>query len=73
MRQRTVSAASTILSAIGILAVVVGIVLIVLDYTGRGDTSGLDYKDVGILVVGIVLTGIGGSLAIRKGSVAPPS
>lgn len=66
------SAASTTLLVVGILAVIAGAVLVALDYIGVGDTSGLDYKDVWIIVVGIVLAGIGGALAGRKKPAAPP-
>lgn len=66
------STGSTIVLGVGILAIVAGVVFIALDYAGMGDTSGLDYKDVGIIVVGIVLAGIGGALAGRKKPMPAP-
>ena len=56
------SSASTALVVIGALLVVLGVGALALDLTGHGDSSGLDYKDVGILVVGVILLGIGAGL-----------
>ena len=66
------SAGSTALLILGVLLVIAGIGLIALDYAGKGDTSGIDYKDVGILVVGIVLAALGAALSRRgRATVAP--
>lgn len=66
------STGSTVLTVLGVLAILAGIGLIALDYLGKGDTSGLDYKDVGIIVVGIVLAAIGAALSGRKPAAATP-
>lgn len=60
------SRSSTALLVVGIVAMVAGAAFIVLDLTGMGDSSGLDYKDLGIVVLGVVLSGIGAALAVRK-------
>ena len=67
-----VSRAYTALAGVGIVLFVVGIVLIALDYSGLGDTSGLDFKDVGLVVVGLILAGIGGVMSVRKSTAPPP-
>lgn len=64
------SAGSTVLLALGLLAIVAAVALIALDYLGRGDTSGLDPKDLGILGAGVVLVGVGAALGRAR---TPPS
>ncbi len=44
---------------LGILAIVAGVAFVALDLLGRGDSSGADPKDLGIIVVGIVLVAVG--------------
>ncbi|HUZ79705.1 MAG TPA: hypothetical protein VMV28_03705 [Thermoplasmata archaeon] len=61
------------LAAVGIVLFVAGIVFIALDYSGVGDTSGLDLKDVGLVVIGLILAAIGGAMAVRKRPASPPS
>jgi hypothetical protein len=59
---------------VGILLVLVGIGTMTLDYLGRGDSSGLDLKDLGLLIVGIILVIVGGAWGSRGSSTpAPPS
>ena len=67
-----VSRGYTALAVIGIVLFVAGIVFIALDYSGRGDTSGLDLKDVGLVVIGLILAAIGGAMAVRKRPASPP-
>ena len=55
-----------ILAVVGVLAVVAGLAFIALDYLGAGDTSGLDPKDVGIVVVGVILLLAGLFLGRRR-------
>jgi hypothetical protein len=53
------ASASTALLVIGVLLVLLGAGAIALDMMGHGDSSGLDYKDLGILGIGFVLLIIG--------------
>jgi len=50
---------ATTLKLIGVLLIIGAIALIIIDLSGVGDTSGLDYKDVGILIVGLIILIIG--------------
>ncbi len=59
------SATSTALIVIGVILVVVGAASMALDLSGRGDFGGLDPKDLGTLVVGILLLVVGGWLRGR--------
>lgn len=68
-----VSKAYTALAAVGILVFLAGLAFIVLDYMGKGDTSGLDVKDVGIMILGLVLAAIGGVMSVRKKPEASPA
>ena len=61
------------LAAVGILVMLAGMAFIVLDLMGKGDNSGLDPKDLGIVVVGLILTVVGGALSVRKTPVPPPA
>ena len=68
------SAGSTALVVLGVLFVIAGVAFIALDTIGRGDySSGIDPKDAGILVVGIVLAAIGGVLGRRKPAPTAPA
>lgn len=60
------SKAYVALTVVGVLVLLAGIVFVVLDYTGNGDTSGLDPKDLGILLVGLVLAIVGAVMSTRK-------
>ncbi|MDG6933960.1 MAG: hypothetical protein JRN68_04620 [Nitrososphaerota archaeon] len=63
---------SMVLKIIGILLIIGSLALIAIDLSGMGDTSGLDYKDVGILVVGVIIL-ILGFVVKPKSSIPPPS
>lgn len=67
------SKAYTALAAVGVLLFVIGLALITLDYLGKGDTSGVDYKDVGLTVLGLILAAIGGVMAVRKKPTTSPT
>ncbi len=56
------SKGSTALIVVGALVTLAGIVFLVLDALGKGDSSGIDPKDIGLVVVGIVLGAVGGVL-----------
>ena len=60
------------LTVIGVLVALAGLALIALDSLGKGDTSGLDLKDVGLVIVGLVLAIAGGALGARKPAPTPP-
>ncbi len=66
-------AGSTALTIVGVLILLAAIAFIALDYLGKGDTSGLDYKDVGILVLGLLLAGVGVGLGRRKKPAVAPA
>ncbi|MEM0118697.1 MAG: hypothetical protein QXV32_09645 [Conexivisphaerales archaeon] len=53
----------TVLAIIGLLLIIGAFVLIALDYSGMGDMRGLDIKDVGVLLIGIILIAV--SLMIK--------
>lgn len=67
------SAGSTALVVIGILLILGGIGLIILDQIGRGDSHGIDLKDVGIVILGIILAAIGGALGRRRPVATAPA
>ena len=54
------------LVAVGILVVLAAIVFIGLDYAGKGDTAGLDPRDLGLAIFGLVLAIVGGWLGSRN-------
>ncbi len=56
------SKASTAFIVIGVLVTLAGIAFLVLDALGKGDSSGIDPKDIGLVVVGIVLGAVGAVL-----------
>ena len=66
------SKASTALIVIGVLVTLAGIAFLVLDALGKGDSSGIDPKDIGLVVAGIVLGAVGGVLG-RGGAPAAAS
>lgn len=59
------SKGSTALLVVGVLVILLAVVSIAFDLLGRGDTQGLDPKDLGLLAVGVVLAGIGAALGAR--------
>ena len=61
------------LAVVGILVMLAGVAFIALDLMGKGDSSGIDPKDVGIVVVGLVLAALGGVLSVRKKPASPPA
>ncbi|MGI0132942.1 MAG: hypothetical protein ACREDK_07645 [Thermoplasmata archaeon] len=66
------STGSSALLILGVLGVLGGVALIAIDVMGKGDTSGIDVKDVGILIVGVLLAVIGGALSRRRPSAPSP-
>jgi uncharacterized membrane protein len=62
------SKTSTVLVILGIIVIIAGIAAISLDLAGMGDTHGFDPKDVGIIVVGLILVIIGALVRSRKTS-----
>ena len=68
-----VSKGYVLLTVAGILVMLVGLAFIALDLMGRGDNSGIDPKDVGVVVVGLVLAALGGVLSVRKKPASPPA
>ncbi len=66
------SKTATALLVVGVILLVAGIAFIALDYSGAGDQSGLDYKDVALVLIGVVLAGIGAGLRSRAGT-SPPA
>jgi hypothetical protein len=50
---------SMILKVIGVLLTLGSLALIAIDLSGMGDTRGIDYKDVGILIVGLIILIVG--------------
>jgi uncharacterized membrane protein len=62
------SRTSVILVILGIVVILAGIAFISLDLAGMGDTHGFDPKDIGIIVVGLILLIIGAVVRSRKPS-----
>ncbi len=61
-----VSKTSLVLTVLGVLLLVAGVVFLALDLSGMGDTAGFDPKDLGFVVVGAILLGVGLGLRSRS-------
>lgn len=68
-----VSKGYAVLTVVGILVLLLGLIFIALDFAGSGDTAGLDPKDLGIVLIGLILAIVGAALARRKTSAPGPS
>lgn len=67
------SRGSTVLLFVGVVVAIAGVAFIALDALGKGDSSSIDYKDVGLVVVGVLLAAIGAALGRRRSAPAPPA
>lgn len=67
------SALPKVILVVGILALVAGVAFVTLDLLGRGDSSGVDPKDLGVIAVGVLLLAVGLVLERRTGSRDAPT